>query len=68
MGELLVLGLVVGLMFLYMLPTLIAWKHEKRNFGAILALNILLGWTLFGWVGALVWALCKDLEAKHDKS
>lgn len=68
MGELFVLCLVVGLMFLYMLPSLLAWKNEKRNFAAILALNILLGWTLFGWVGALAWALCKDVEAKHAES
>ena len=26
----------------------------------LIALNILLGWTVIGWVVALVWALTKD--------
>src|SRR5580704_12338777 len=39
----------------YFLPTLCGMK--KRNAGAIFALNLLLGWTLIGWVVALVWAL-----------
>lgn len=65
MAELTVLALLVGVAFVYMLPSLIAWKQEKRNFAAILVLNIMLGWTLFGWVAALVWALCKDREEIH---
>jgi hypothetical protein len=32
----------------------------KHNAGAIFALNLLLGWTLVGWVVALVWALAVD--------
>jgi len=42
----------------YFLPALIATK--KRQFGALFALNFLLGWTLIGWAGALVWALIKE--------
>jgi hypothetical protein len=49
----------VGL-FIYFLPALIAGK--KRNATAILWLNILLGWTFLGWVGALIWALKNDPE------
>jgi len=43
----------------YPLPGWIAFRgsHEKR--GAILALNLLLGWTLFGWVAALAWATAR---------
>ena len=33
---------------------------KKRNAGAIFALNLLLGWTLVGWVVSLVWALTKE--------
>lgn len=47
---------------LYLLPTIIAAARHKRNVVAIGALNILLGWTLIGWVVALVWSLM------HDKS
>ena len=44
--------------FLYFLPSIIA--NYKRNFWSIFALNLLLGWSLIGWVFALVWALKKD--------
>lgn len=43
---------------LYFLPTLIGWN--KRNSNAILALNILLGWTFIGWVVAFIWSISKD--------
>lgn len=44
----------------YFLPTVIAAARHKQNVGAIFALNLLLGWTLLGWVFALVWALVRD--------
>jgi hypothetical protein len=34
--------------------------RKKRNATAILALDLLLGWTVLGWVAALVWALTRD--------
>ncbi|HEV2378694.1 MAG TPA: superinfection immunity protein [Terriglobia bacterium] len=45
---------------LYFMPYIVASAREKRNKGAIGALNFFLGWTLIGWVIALVWALCHD--------
>ncbi len=41
----------------YFLPGAIAKNRHHHNAGAIWALNILLGWTMLGWIGALVWAL-----------
>lgn len=46
------------LLALYLLPTIISWK--KKNRAAILVLNILLGWTVLGWIISLIWALTKD--------
>ena len=45
---------------IYFLPTIAALARGKRNAGAIFALNLLLGWTLAGWIIALVWALTRD--------
>lgn len=45
---------------LYFLPAIIAFGRSKRDSGAILVLNLLLGWTAIGWVIALVWALKED--------
>jgi hypothetical protein len=49
--------LFVVLLFLYFAPTLVAAKREHHNTGAIAALNILLGWTILGWIAALIWSL-----------
>jgi hypothetical protein len=47
----------VVLFTVYFLPTFVALKREHKNAGAIIALDILLGWTFLGWVISLVWAL-----------
>jgi hypothetical protein len=46
-------------LYAYLLPTLIANFRGHRNVFAIAALNLLLGWSLIGWVVALVWALTR---------
>jgi hypothetical protein len=43
---------------IYMLPAFIG--RHKRNAYAIAVLNFLLGWTVLGWVIALVWAVTVD--------
>jgi len=54
---------MVGLMMLlfgfvlYMLPTIIAYSRMHKNTLAIGIVNFFLGWSLIGWVGALVWAI-----------
>jgi ABC-type sugar transport system permease subunit len=57
-----VIGIVViaTLLALYFIPTLVAMGRRKRNTAAIFALNLFLGWTLLGWVLALVWSLSVD--------
>lgn len=45
---------VAGL--LYFVPAVTAFVRGHPNRVAILLLNVLLGWTFFGWAGALVWA------------
>ena len=40
----------------YFIPAIVAFKGGHGNAAAILILNLFLGWTLIGWVGALVWA------------
>jgi len=45
---------------MYFLPTVIALARSKRDIVGILLLNLFLGWTMIGWVVALVWALKTD--------
>jgi hypothetical protein len=49
--------LVVIMVLIYIAPLFVARVREHRNYGSIVALNLLLGWTFVGWVAALVWAL-----------
>jgi hypothetical protein len=49
------LSVAVGL-FIYFLPAFIARKRNNPNATAIFVLNLLLGWSLIGWLIALVWA------------
>lgn len=44
----------------YFLPAIIAIKDKHLQRGAITILNLLLGWTILGWVIALVWACMKS--------
>ena len=45
---------------MYFLPSIIAFARSKRDTAAIVLLNFFLGWTLIGWVVALVWAAKSD--------
>lgn len=51
---------------LYFCPSLIACGRHKRNALAIFALNLLVGWTVLGWIGALIWALTFDSSAARQ--
>ena len=46
----------------YLLPSIIAISKGLRNAGAICAMNILLGWSLIGWIVALIWSLTNDAQ------
>lgn len=49
--------LVLLCFVVYFLPYLIAVKHKHHQKLAIDWLNLLLGWTVLGWVIALIWSL-----------
>ena len=46
---------VLGI-FLYFIPSVIAYSHNKKNAIGVLMLNIFLGWTIIGWGAALIWS------------
>jgi hypothetical protein len=45
---------------MYFLPSIVALARNKRDSLAIFLLNLFLGWTIIGWVVAMIWAV------KHD--
>lgn len=60
MSDGLFYALCIILAFIYFLPTVIAGLQQRRNTGAIFALNLVLGWSLLGWVAALIWSLTAE--------
>jgi len=45
---------------MYFLPSIIALARSKRDTLAIFLLNFFLGWSVIGWIVALVWAAKND--------
>lgn len=41
---------------LFFLPTIVALRRDHHNRVPIALVNVLLGWTVLGWIVALVWA------------
>jgi hypothetical protein len=44
----------------YFVPSIVAFARSKRDVLSIFLLNLFLGWTLIGWIVALVWAAKVD--------
>ena len=45
---------------MYFIPSIVALARNKRDTFLIFLLNLFLGWSVIGWVIALVWALRSD--------
>ncbi len=59
---------VLGVLYigLYLLPFIIGYVRKQPNKWAILVLNFFLGWTIIGWIIALVWAFKHDDTRERD--
>ena len=51
-------GLLVVLLLIYIVPSAVAVMRGDKHIAGIVILNLFLGWTVVGWVGALIWAVC----------
>ena len=60
--------MIAAILFIsfYFLPTVVGISNKKRNQTAIFILNLFAGWTLIGWIVALVWATCKDDNRRRE--
>ena len=50
---------ITSIFAVYFLPSFIAFSRDHKNKIAIFLLNLLLGWTVLGWVGSLVWSVMR---------
>ncbi len=46
--------MVIITVAIYILPTMLAWKRQSSRRWRITLINLLLGWTVVGWIVAMV--------------
>ena len=49
--------ITIFLVLIYFLPFIVSIARKHPDSTAIFVLNLFLGWTFFGWVIALIWAV-----------
>lgn len=64
-GMVVVLILILSFA-LYFMPSIVAGGREHKNVNSIVLLNLFLGWTIVGWVVALVWAASHQPERSSN--
>ena len=47
-------------LLIYLTPAIVAWRRGVSGCGSIFVLNVLIGWTVLGWMAMLVWAVAGD--------
>ena len=57
---------VIAALFFYLLPSMIASIRHLEHGGAIIAINLLFGWTVLGWIAALIWAVVEKPRGKAE--
>lgn len=55
---------LVIVLALYFLPSIFAHGRKHPQVAAILVLNLVAGWTVVGWMVALVWAFIVESDAR----
>lgn len=59
-------GVVLGTVAVaYFIPTLIAVMRSHRSKMAIIAVNVLIGWTLIGYFWAFIWSLTGNVREER---
>jgi len=58
------LNMEIFVLVIYFFPAIVAGVRSHHSAGAIFVLNLLLGWTVLGWVVALVWGFASVKENK----
>lgn len=48
------------ILLIYFIPSIVGFSKKKHNAGAIFVLNLFAGWSVIGWIIALVWATTND--------
>jgi hypothetical protein len=65
MEDAFLVGYGIFVLALYFLPAVIAWERGHRFTLVITAVCLLTGWTVLGWMIALIWSLTGTRRTRH---
>lgn len=57
-------ALIAVVLIVYLLPIGIAFERRHRNRNAIAIADVLLGWTVIGWIAVLIWSFTANVEPR----
>jgi hypothetical protein len=52
---------------IFFLPTVIAFVKNCKYRWVVLFVNVVAGFTLIGWFGALIWSIAEDTFIKNER-
>jgi len=52
---------------IFFLPTVIAFVKNRKYRWVVLFVNVVAGFTLIGWFGALIWSIAEDTFIKNER-
>lgn len=64
---LIMLGLFALAALVYFVPTFVAYYRKSANMTAVVLVNLLLGWSMIGWIVALILAFAGDSGAQAQR-
>jgi Superinfection immunity protein len=64
MRILAILSLALATAGIYFLPLFVAVRRTRRSLVALAFFNVLVGWTVFGWIAAMLWARHPEIAGK----
>jgi hypothetical protein len=53
---------------IHFLPTIVALLRNSRHVLAIFLINLFLGWTVIGWIVALIWAATSEPKLRYARA
>jgi hypothetical protein len=66
-GGLVLIALILG-GWVYLLPFIVAQTRRASNVGAVFGVNLLFGWSVVGWIVALVMAIHSDTRPSGNSA
>ena len=59
---------VIAVVVAYLIPTVMAISRKHRSVAAIAFVNVVLGWSVVGWLWAMIWSLTGNVHGPEDKA